>query len=443
MSATWTDVQARAAEPGSAILTQWRAEREAARAIKNAGNGATENIGSADPRIVELFGYQRAASGVAVTAESAQRVAAVYACVTRIGGGISQLPLIHYTRVDGGRQEVLDSPYWWLFNESPQLSWTSASMWEHLMQCVLLRESGFIQLRRNRIGEIKGVEPLPWAAVLPERTMTDWGYRLKYSVNDSLRAYGVDQDDMIHVPGFGFDGLRAMSVIQYAARNATGNALAMDEYSGRFFANGAHHSMVLETPKLMTDTQVAALQAAYAGKYSGLDNAHRLPLVLTEGLQAKEISITADDAQLLDARRFQVVDIARAFGVPPHLIGETSASTSWGAGLEEMSRAFMLYTIQPHLRRIEQEINRKIFRSSRHYLQFDREAMLEGNLKAQGEFFAKALGGPGAGPGWMSVDEVRKRKSLPPRGGDADVLFRPDVKNTGKPEPKTPKEDES
>lgn len=442
MSATWTDVQARAAVPGSAILTQWRAERESARAIKNASNGATEHIASSDPRVVELFGYHRSASGVAVTADTAQRVAAVYACVTRIGGGISQLPLIHYTRVQGGREEVLDSPYWWLFNESPQMSWTSASMWEHLLQCVLLRESGFIRMHRNRIGDIKAVEPLPWAAVLPERTMTDTGYRLKYSVNDSLRAYGVDQDDMIHVPGFGFDGLRAMSVIQYAARNATGNALAMDEYSGRFFADGAHHSMVLATKNKMTETQITALQTAYANKHSGMDNAHRLPLVLTEGLEAKEISITADDAQLLDARRFQVVDIARAFGVPPHLIGETSASTSWGAGLEEMTRAFILYTIQPHLKRIEQELNRKIFRSSRHYLQFDREAMLEGNLKAQGEFFAKALGGPGSGPGWMSVDEVRKRKSLPPRGGDADVLFRPDVKNTGKPEPKTSKDEE-
>ena len=433
---TWSDVQAKARTPGSAILKQWRAEREAARgmaSIQNNGNGRTEWIASSDPQVIELLGSTRAAAGVAVTAETAKRVSAVYACVTRIAGGISQLPLLHYERIDGGRQRVEDSPYWWLFNESPHAGWTSASMWEIITQSFLLRESGFAFMRRNKLGQIKEVVPLPWEGVTPEKEKSDDSYRLKYYVNDGLRAYGVDQDDMLHIPGFGFDGLRAMSVIQYAARNATGNAIAMDEYSGRFFSGGSHHSIVLEAPAKMTETQINALQAAYANKYSGIENAHRLPLVLTEGLKAKEVSISAQDAQLLEARKFQVVDIARAFGVPPHLIGETSASTSWGSGLEEMSRAFMLYTVQPHLRRIEQELNRKIFRTSKFYLEFDRDAMLDGNNKAQSEAFSAALGGPGSGPGWMTVDEVRRKKNLPPMGGSSAELFRPESKATAAP----------
>lgn len=418
MTTTWEDVQARAAVPGSAILTKWRAEREAARGVNNAVSN--EVIASSDARILELFGTSRAASGMAVTSDSAMRVSAVYACVTRIAGAISQIPVQQYERTPDGRKQVDNAPLWWLLNEQPTARYTAASMWEQIVSHQLLRESGFVFIGRSRSGEAREFIPLPWEAVQVERD----GERLKYYVQD-VRTYGADQDDMLHFPGFGFDGERAKSVIQYAARNATGNAMAMDEYSGRFFANGSHHSIVIEAPGVMKQPAVDALQQAYANKYSGLDNAHRLPLVLTDGLKAKEVSINAQDAQLLDARKFQVVDIARAFGVPPHLIGETSAATSWGSGLEEMTRAFMLYTVQPHLKRIEQELNRKLFRTARFFFEFNRDAMLEGNSKAQAEFFRAALGGPGTGQGWMSVDEVRRVKNLPPKGGAAADLFNP------------------
>ncbi|MFC7408721.1 phage portal protein [Hydrogenophaga atypica] len=424
---TWDDVQARATVPGSPILTQWRAEREATRAIRNAGNGATETIASSDPRVVELFGSNRAAAGMAVTAESAMRVSAVYGCVTRIAGVISQLPVNVYERIGTGRKLVEDTPYWWMLNEQPTARFTAASMWEQITSHKLLRESGFVFIGRSKSGAVRELIPLPYEAVQPDRVQS--GERLKYFVQD-VRTYGCDQDDMLHFPGFGFDGLRARSVIQWAARNATGNAMAMDEYSGRFFANGSHHSIVIEAPGQMKQPAVDALQQAYANKYSGLDNAHRLPLVLTDGLKAKEVSISAQDAQLLDARKFQVVDIARAFGVPPHLIGETSAATSWGSGLEEMTRAFMLFTIQPHLKRLEQELNRKLFRTSRYFFEFDRDAMLEGNSKAQADYFRAALGGPGSGQGWMTADEIRRKKNLPPQGGEADKLFHPGTAGT-------------
>jgi HK97 family phage portal protein len=309
-------------------------------------------------------------------------------------------------------------------------------MWEQVIADMLLKESGFAFLGRSNSGDIREIVPIPWSAIRPERY--NGSGRLKYYIND-ITTYGADQDDILHFPGFGFDGIRAKSVISYAARNAAGNAMAMDEYSGKFFAGGAHPSIVLSTDKGMKEEQKLGLQMAFLAKYSGMDNAHRLPLVLTEGLKASNLSMSAEDAQLLESRKYQVVDIARAFGVPPHLIGETSASTSWGSGLEEMSRAFITFTVNQHLRRIEQELNRKIYpRSQRFYLEFFRDALMEGNSKAQSDYYRAAIGGPGSGPGWMTVDEVRKSRHLPPMNGEAAKLFYPTAttKQTGTGEPK-------
>lgn len=409
----------------SKVLARWLQDRPGASdraGLVAAQAPAVRNVTYSDS-VLEAFGVSPAASGMSVTPTSAMRVSAVFACVQRIAGAIASMPVHQYERTSDGRQRVENAPYWWLLNEQPTARYSAASMWEHVVSDFLLRESGFVFIGRNSMGAIKELIPLPWSAVEPVR-IQDGGDRLRYYVND-IKRYGADQEDMLHFPGFGFDGLRAKSVIQWAARNAAGTAMAMDEYSGRFFAGGAHPSIVLETPGKMDQDQKDSLREAFAAKYSGISNAHKLPLVLTEGIKANALSINAEDAQLLDARKFQVVDIARAFGVPPHLIGETSASTSWGSGLEEMSRAFVTFTLQQHLTRIEQELNRKIFRTSKYYLEFNRDALLEGNSKAQSEYFRAALGGPGSGQGWMTADEIRRLKNLRPMGGDADKLFMP------------------
>lgn len=397
----------------------------------------------------ELFQLQAPASGMAVTPTSAQRVAAVYACVTRIAGGISSMPLRIYERVwDAaagvyGRKPVDDIDLWWLLNERPTAATTSASGWELAIQSVLLRGDGFKLLRRSASGRIKEIIPLDWAAVTPKRKER-FG-RLIYAVNDGYNVSGVDQDDMLHLPGFGFDGERSSSVITYAARNGVGNALAMDEYAGRFFRNGAHQSVVLEAAGKMLPEKVLELQRMFGEKYSGIENAHKRPLVLTEGMTAKALNVSAQDSQLMDARNYQVRDIARAFGVPPHMIGETTASTSWGSGLESMGRGFVTYTLNPPLRRFEQELNGKLFRSPRFYVEFDREALTQGDSKAQAEADKAALGGPGAGPGYKTVNEVRRKHNLPPLVGKKydEPYWPPDkAASSGTQKPPRPEHDE-
>lgn len=424
----WQAVQARAAVPGSPILTQWRAEREAQRAIERAAAASAvrnqEAVVTYDQSVYDAFGVSKGAAGVTVTATTAMRVSAVAACVQLIAGAIASLPLEVYS-LDGDTPIKLPrDALWYLLNEQPSRYFTAASHWETVSMSEMLRGDAFTLLVRNGMGKLIEMRPLKWSDITPERSSVDGSIR--YYWRDGNRNTWIDAEDILHFPGFGFDGLRGMSVIAYAAKNATGNAMSMDEYSGRFFANGAHPSLVIKAPRAMTAAQVAQLQNSFVEKYGGADNFHRLPLVLTEGLDVRELSLSAEDAQLLEGRKFQVIDIARAFGVPPHMIGETSSSTSWGTGIEAMSRGFITYTLQAHLRRIEQELNRKLWplRAGR-FVRFDREALIEGDSKAQAEYNRAALGGPGSGMGWMSVDEVRRSKGLPPLGGNAGRIFDP------------------
>lgn len=416
---SWTEAQRRAAVPGSPILTNWRAEREA---LRSGSVPAVSNV-TYDQSVMDAFGAMPGAAGINVTPVSAMRVAAVFACVQKIAGAISTLPLDVF-KTDG--ETPVKQPrddLWYKLNEQPSPQYTAASHWEGVSVNQLLRGDGFTWVRRNVNNTIREFLPLPWAAVHPQ-LMTDGSVR--YYINYQGISTWIPPEEILHFPGFGFDGLKSMSVIAYAARNAVGNALAMDEYSGKFFQNGAHPSIIIKAPGKMTEENTKQLQRAFADKYSGPENFHRLPLVLTEGLEAKEISLSAEDAQLLEARKFQVIDIARAFGVPPHMIGETSASTSWGSGIESMSRGFVTYTLQPHLKRIEQELNRKLFpRDVGRFIRFDREALIEGDSAAQAAYNRAALGGPGTGQGWMSVDEIRKAKGLAPRGGTSAEIFDP------------------
>lgn len=367
----------------------------------------------------EAFGV--APSGVTVSATSAMRVSAVAACVAKISGAIVSMPLHVYKLTGDIPDRQPRDALWYLLNEQPSGQYTASSMWEGVSMAQLLRGDAFALLRRGVNGAVREILPLPWGSVSPIRNP---GEAVRYYVN--LPTHGIstwfESSEILHFPGLGFDDstMRSMSVIQYGARNAIGNAIAMDTYSGKFFENGAHPSIILNAAHKMNPEQVTALQAAFAAKYAGLDNAHRLPLVLTEGITAKEISLSADDAQLLEARKFQVLDVARAFGVPGFLINESTGATSWGSGIESIGRSFVQYTLQPWLRKIEQELNRKIFpRDSGKFIEFYRDALIEGDSAAQGAYFRTALGGPGSGDGFMSVNEVRKVKRMAPiEGGD-------------------------
>lgn len=362
--------------------------------------------------LYELLAGVPAASGVTVNEVSAMRVTAVYACVRLIAGAIASLPLTVYRRADQGRERVRND-LWWLLNEQPCPAVSAAVFWEYLLAQMLLSGDALAEIERGRGGAICALIPLDSRSV----GIRSIDGRLRYEFYRDGQWLGRDQDDILHIPGFGFDGTRGMSVIRHAAREAIGLALAAEGFSSRFFASGAHPDVALKVPGKMTQEQIDNLRRIWASKYGGAHNAN-LPIVLTEGTDLKEVTLSAQDSQLIEARRFQVADIARAFGVPPHMVGETDKSTSWGSGIEQQGIGFVQYTLAPHLNRIEQEINRKCFRTERLFVEFNVEGLLRGDSKARAEYYTRALGGT-QNPAWMTPNEIRRLENLPPmEGGD-------------------------
>jgi HK97 family phage portal protein len=159
-------------------------------------------------------------------------------------------------------------------------------------------------------------------------------------------------------------------------------------------------------------------------KYQG-NGPNGIPLVLTEGLDVKELSMTAADAQLIETRKWQVSDIARAFGVPEHMIGSTEKSTSWGTGLEEMGQGFVDYTLAPHITRLENELNRKLFKRGANYVRVNLDGLMRGNATARAGYYKAALGGT-QNAAWMTPNEVREIESLPESDDpEANTLAKP------------------
>lgn len=380
-----------------------------------------ETISSSDVRIFEVFGDPRTAAGAVVNEKTAMRVSAVYACVSLIAGSIAQLPLPIFERVSNSRKQA-DHSYWWTLNEEFCPSWVASAGWEFLVTQMLLRGDGIGYITRDRAGAMTGLIPWPRDRVdirEQARESPREPRRLQYTFHDDKGYFTVDQDDVIHLPGFGFNGVTSMSVIQWGARNGIGIAIQGDEHAGKFFSEGGKPEVAIKAPAAMSPDMQEDFRAAWIAKYGGIQGNRRIPLILTEGLDIKELTMSAVDQQLLESRQWQVIDIARAFGVPPHMIGEMTKASSWGSGIEQMGIGFVKYTLAPHLKRIKAELNRKLFRTARYFTEHNVDGLMAGDSKAQGEYFSKALGGPGT-QGWMSVDEVRRLKNLQPLGGAFD-----------------------
>ena len=311
----------------------------------------------------------------------------------------------------------MNADLWWVLNEEFSPRWTASSGWAFLTASKLLHGDGFAEIIR-RGSKIVGLVPLH-----PNRVRviaTPDGSRLVYEIRpdptierpapEVLRTRVLDQDDMLHVPGFGFNGLRGLSALRNSLRNSGSLAINAQGFSEAFLENMARPDFALRTDSALTDVQFERLQATLE-EHKGPSKSGK-PMILEGGLDIKTLTMPLEEMQLLETRKFQVEEIARAFGVQPFMIGHTEKTSSWGTGIESMGAGFVRYTLRDHLNAFQNEINRKFFRTARTVAEFDTTELERADTKAMFESVRVALGRAGE-PAFMTLEEARQLLRLP------------------------------
>lgn len=361
------------------------------------------------PSYTYFFG--RTHAGKRVTDRTALQHTVVYACVRVLSEAIAQLPLHVYKYTDKGKERVQQHPLFYLLHDQPNPEMTSFIFRETLMSHLLIYGNAYAQIIRNGRGEVIGLYPL-----MPDRIKVDRDERNRlvyiYSrydeANPNFKVQGdiiLRQEDVLHIPGLGFDGLVGYSPIAMA-KNAIGISLACEEYGASFFGNGASPSGVLEHPGVIKNPE--RVRDAWQKAYGGINN-HRTA-ILEEGMKYTPISIPNNDAQFLETRKFQIAEIARLYRVPLHMIGDLEHATF--SNIEQQSLEFVKYTLDPWLIRWEQSLQKALLSESekkQYFIKFNVDGLLRGDYASRMQGYATARQN-----GWMSANDIRDMEEMNP-----------------------------
>lgn len=352
------------------------------------------------------------ASGASVTPNSAMRVATVYACVRIISGAVATLPLDIKRRVDARtREDASEHSLWALIRRKPN-RWQTPSQFRRMMQAHLLLRGNAYAMKVVSRGEVRELIPLHPDRV-ERKQLDDLSLEYTYTRKDGRRVK-LAQADVFDLVGLTLDGVNGVSAITYA-RETIGLSLAMEDHGANTFRNGAKVSGVLKHPGQLGKEGTENLRASLGdfregGAKEGKD------LILEEGMSYERMAMTAEDAQWIESRKFSRTDIAMFFGVPPHMIGDTEKSTSWGTGIEQQSIGFVAYTLEDHLTMWEEAIGRDLIPEAEPtmYARFNRAALVKGDIKARWDAYMK-----GRQMKVYSANDVRALEDLNPiDGGD-------------------------
>lgn len=353
-------------------------------------------------------------AGQQVSAQTTLCLSAAYDCVRKTSQLVATLPLHLYERTaDGGRREVQNDLSEMLCH-SPNRAQTNVEFWEGLIAATVMQGNSYAE--RMMIGQRTiGLRPL--FNVTPcwdrERGIVE------YQIYDRGRRERLPAEKVFHLRGFGAGDGVGLSAIRYGA-NSIGAALAADQTAGKVFSNSMMPSGTLSVQQVLNKEQRGELQEIMS-EYAGSQRAGKL-MVLEGGLSYSPIQMNPEDAQLLETRRFNVEDVCRWFGVPPIIVGHAAeGQTMWGSGVEQIMLSWLTLGINPLLTRVEARINRDLVpvtNRRRFFFRFNREAMLQMDSKAKGEFLTKMRFA-----GIMSGDEGRDKLNLPRRGGASDDLI--------------------
>lgn len=364
------------------------------------------SYGDLDERAFSEGLRQLNASGVAITEYTALQLSAVWACVRVIAESIAMLPADVVERGEGTRTMLDDHVVRWLLNTSPDGEISGFQFRETLLIWAVMREGGYAEIERDRVGRPSALHLLAPNRVKPTRNAAGG---LVYKVSQpGGRELELPARDVFHLRGPTVDGVEAYRLAALAAQSL-GLSLAMETFGASFFGNGAQLGTVYTTEQKLQPEQVAELRDKIKELHGGARRAFR-PAILHSGLKVGESTMPLRESQFLEGRRFQVLEVARWFRVPPHLLGELDRATH--ANIEQEQLAFVTHCLQPWATRFETEANLKLFgrnQQGRQAVKLNFNALLRGDAKSRAE--AYKIGREG---GWLNADEIRELEDRNP-----------------------------
>lgn len=355
---------------------------------------------SFDELIRLAYGHPASASGVTVSESSALRQAAVFSCVRVLCSSIAPLPLHLYKKTRDGREKASDHPLYDVLNLNPNEFQSSFEFWEMVVAHLQLRGNFFAHINRlgGRIVELNPLHP----DKVSVKQLDDLSLQYQVKLEGSTRF--LSQGEVFHVKGQSMDGVVGLNPIAYM-RESIGLAIATERHGAQLFKNGAKPGLAILREDQLSQQAVTKLETSFNAAYGG-ENSHKT-MVLDEGMKVQPLSMTAEDCQFLETRKFQRSEVAGMFQCPPHKIGDLEHATY--SNVEHQEKQFVIDSLQPITRRIEQAICKQLLskrEQKNYYPEFLFDFRLKGDTETRFAAYEKAIFS-----GILSPNEARAKEN--------------------------------
>ncbi len=342
-------------------------------------------------------------TGVTVSEDSSLTYSTVYACVRVLSESVASLPInVLKKESDGDRTNDTTHPVYKLLAKRPNNYMTSYTWRQILMTNLVLNGNSYFKIERDASARPIALHYIPSDIVSCKLVDGELYYDIKGSEGEV-----VSHENMLHFLGLGYDGIKGKSVIQTHA-DTIGLSIAANKYGGSFYGNAASPSGILSHPGKLSKEAAERLKYSWNSTYAGGPNNAHKTAILEEGMAFKPVSLSPQDADFLNTRKFQVSEVARIFRVPPHMIGDLERATF--SNIEQQSLDFLIHTLRPYLVNLEQELERKLFRENEldsYYIKFNTNGLLRGDSEARAKFYKDM-----SSIGVLSVNEIRRLEDL-------------------------------
>jgi HK97 family phage portal protein len=350
-------------------------------------------------------------SGIPVNNDTALTFSAVWAAIRILSESVAQLPISLIEREENGDKiNRTNHPLYNLLHNKPNEYITYFSFIQKIMVDLCLNGNSYVKIERNGAGRPVALYPIDFDNVEIRE------YEDKYYYFNSETGEAIEYEEMLHFKTMSQDGMIGLSPIDTCA-NSISWGLGLEAYGNSYFSNGAKVSGVLETDRALSTEAVDRLRNSFDNNYSKIGDSNKT-LILEEGLKFNSISMSNEASQFLASRQFSIEEVCRIFNVPPHMLADLSKSSF--SNIQEQSREFVQYSLQPYLSMIEQEMTNKLFKKNetgKLFVEFNVNALLRGNPKDRAEYYRTMLN-----IGAISINEIRQKENMN-RVEEGDSLF--------------------